>query len=65
MILTLCILLIQCDYVHGLAVVYIWAMFYVICGIVCLGRVKGTIAKMLCICYCRGSIFLAICATYF
>ena len=58
MILTLCILLIQCDYVHGLAVVYIWAMFYVICGIVCLGRVKGTIAKMLCICYHQGSIVL-------
>ena len=56
---------IQCVYVHGFTVVCTCAMFHVICNRVCAGLVRGTIAKMLCICYHQGFIVLAVWSDYF
>ena len=64
-ILTLCLFGIQYAYVHGLEVVFICAIFHVLCGRVCVVRLKWTISKMLCICYNQGSIELAVCAASF
>ena len=64
-ILTLCMFRIQCAWVHGLAFVFISFMFHALCGRVCVGRMKVTIANMLCICYHQGPIILAVCAAFF
>ena len=58
--LTLCLFVIQCACVHVLAVIFICDMFHVLCSRLCVGRVKGTISKMLCICYHQDSIVPAV-----
>ena len=47
--MNLCLFVIQCTCVHDLDVVCICAMFHGLCSRECVGRVKGTIVKMLCI----------------
>ena len=58
--MTLCLFGIQFACWHGLAVVCIIAMFHVFYSRVYVGCVKGTISKMLCICYHQDSIVPAV-----
>ena len=64
-ILTLCLFRIQCACVHDFLFICICAMFHILCIRVCVGCVRGIIAKMLCICYRPGYIVLAVHAVSF
>ena len=65
MIFSLSLFGIQCDFMLGVLAVFICAMFCVLCSRVCVGRVKGTISKLLCICYHQVSIVVVVCSDYF